>query len=55
VPTPRYDRARLAPPQHLRGPAIIEDEWSTIVVPPGWSAQPDAHGHLLLLPGEAAA
>ncbi len=46
--TPRYDRAAVAPPHAIAGPAIIEDEWSTIVVPPGWAARPDPHGHLLL-------
>jgi N-methylhydantoinase A len=54
VPTPRHDRARLAPPHRLRGPAIIEDNWSTIVVPPGWQAVPGAHGHILLLPEASA-
>ncbi len=50
VPTPRYDRSALAPPHAVTGPAIIEDEWSTIVLPPGWVARPDARGHLLLSP-----
>ena len=30
------------------GPAIIEDAWSTVVVPPGWQAPPDASGNLFL-------
>jgi len=30
------------------GPAIIEDAWSTVVVPPGWQARPDATGNLFL-------
>jgi N-methylhydantoinase A len=30
------------------GPAIIEDAWSTVVVPPGWQAVPDAAGNLFL-------
>jgi len=50
LPTPRYERATLAPPHRVSGPAIIEDDWSTIVLPPGWVAVPDACGHLLLRP-----
>ncbi|MDB5375181.1 MAG: hydantoin utilization protein [Belnapia sp.] len=49
LPTPRYERATLAPPHRIAGPAIIEDDWSTIVVPPGWVAAPDAAGHILML------
>ncbi len=30
------------------GPAIIEDAWSTIVVPPGWQAVPHENGSVLL-------
>ena len=30
------------------GPAIIEDAWSTVVVPPGWQAAPDEAGHLFM-------
>jgi N-methylhydantoinase A len=40
------DRAAL--PDVVRGPAIIEDAWSTIVVAPGWKAKADAAGHLFL-------
>lgn len=31
-----------------RGPAIIEDAWSTTIVPPGWQASADAAGNLFL-------
>lgn len=31
-----------------RGPAIIEDAWSTVIVPPGWQARGDAEGNLFL-------
>ncbi len=48
VPTPRYDRAALAPPHAVAGPAVIEDAWSTILVPPGWTARPDRFGHILM-------
>jgi N-methylhydantoinase A len=30
------------------GPAIITDRWSTVIVPPGWQARPDAAGNLFL-------
>ena len=30
------------------GPAIIEDAWSTVIVPPGWQARPDESGYLVL-------
>lgn len=32
----------------VTGPAIIEDAWSTVVVPPGWQAAPDAGGNLYM-------
>ncbi|WP_295138379.1 hydantoinase/oxoprolinase family protein [uncultured Reyranella sp.] len=44
--TPRYDRDRLPTGTRIAGPAIVEDAWSTIVVPPGYTLNPDAMGHL---------
>ena len=44
--TPRYDRAALGVEQRISGPAIIEDEWSTVVVEPRATAWSDALGHL---------
>ena len=35
----------------VSGSAIIEDAWSTVVVPPGWQARPDATGNLFLTRG----
>ncbi|MBR1282085.1 hydantoinase/oxoprolinase family protein [Bradyrhizobium sp. AUGA SZCCT0177] len=46
VATVIVDRASMKEP--VLGPAIIEDAWSTIVVPPGWQAKPDTVGHLFL-------
>ncbi|MBR1268041.1 hydantoinase/oxoprolinase family protein [Bradyrhizobium sp. AUGA SZCCT0222] len=46
VATVIVDRASMKEP--VLGPAIIEDAWSTIVVPPGWQAKPDTIGHLFL-------
>lgn len=39
---PRHEVTGVVP-----GPAIIQDRWSTVVVPPGWQAQADG-GHLRL-------
>ena len=35
--TPRFDRDRLPPGIQIAGPAIVEDAWSTIVVPKAFS------------------
>jgi N-methylhydantoinase A len=37
----------------VQGPAIIEDAWSTVIVPPGWQARPDELGNLFLTRSEA--
>jgi N-methylhydantoinase A len=44
--TPRFDRDRLPPGLQIDGPAIVEDAWSTIIVPPGYVLRADAMGHL---------
>jgi N-methylhydantoinase A len=49
--TPRFDRDTLAAGARIAGPAIIEDAWSTVVVPPGTEATVDRFGHLLLREG----
>ncbi|MEY9482047.1 N-methylhydantoinase A/oxoprolinase/acetone carboxylase beta subunit [Bradyrhizobium ottawaense] len=46
IATGIIDRASLA--DTVSGPAIIEDAWSTVVVPPGWQARPDVSGNLFL-------
>ncbi|MDQ8730745.1 hydantoinase/oxoprolinase family protein [Bradyrhizobium sp. LHD-71] len=46
VETAIVDRASLA--QAVTGPAIIEDAWSTVVVPPQWQASADTSGNLFL-------
>ncbi len=51
VPTPRYRRLDLGPGQTIAGPAIVEDESATIVIPPGAAATADIHGHLLITTG----
>ncbi|MEH2556381.1 N-methylhydantoinase A [Bradyrhizobium algeriense] len=46
VATEIVDRASMK--EAVLGPAIIEDAWSTVVIPPGWQVKPDAIGHLFL-------
>ncbi|MFQ6023724.1 MAG: hydantoinase/oxoprolinase family protein, partial [Acidiferrobacterales bacterium] len=46
VQTPRYDRERLVERQRIDGPAVVEDAWSTVVLPPGAWLTADARGHL---------
>jgi N-methylhydantoinase A len=46
LPTPRFDRDHLPADTRIDGPAIVEDAWSTIVVPPSYRLRADAFGHL---------
>lgn len=46
IPTPRHDRKTLPAGTRLAGPCIVEDAWSTVVVPPGSTVVADRHGHL---------
>ena len=46
VATPRYSRSALGAGQVLSGPAVVEDEWSTVIVSPGATLTADASGHL---------
>ncbi len=46
VATPRLDRDSLCEGQRVGGPAVIEDAWSTIVLPPGSELVVDAAGNL---------
>jgi N-methylhydantoinase A len=46
VATAIVDRASMK--EAVVGPAIIEDAWSTVVIPPDWQARPDTIGHLFL-------
>lgn len=49
--TALYDRRAVTPGTHLEGPAIIQQEDSTLVLPPGASALADAWGNLLVSVG----
>ena len=53
TPSTRWDRDRLAAAQIIAGPAIIEDAWSTVVLPPGWTASVDAFANLILRKDES--
>ena len=47
----RYDRTRLVPGRSLRGPAMIEDAWSTTLVGPGQRCAADRFGNLVIETG----
>jgi N-methylhydantoinase A len=55
VSTPRYDRTALVADLPLAGPAVVEDAFSTVVVPPGATLVPDRLGNFRINVGEAAA
>src|SRR6056297_699389 len=46
--TPLYDRETLAPGQRIYGPAIVKEPTATTVVEPGWRAELNRFGHLVL-------
>ena len=46
-PAAVVDRAELGPAELVKGPAIVEQFDSTVVVPPTWSATVDPDGNLL--------
>ncbi|UOM33299.1 hydantoinase/oxoprolinase family protein [Acuticoccus sp. I52.16.1] len=47
------DRAKVPAEETFAGPVILEDAWSTIIVPPGDTARADAAGHVHIAVGEA--
>jgi len=49
--TNRYERGALPVDWKVDGRAVIEDDWSTVVVPPGATAWLDATGHLIIEAG----
>jgi len=51
--TRRYARDALHKGSIVHGPAIVEDAWSTVVLPPGASLDVDGFGHLHIDVGEA--
>ena len=51
VATPRYARANLNAGRPIAGPAVVEDAWSTVVVPPGAALVSDKAGNLHIATG----
>ena len=51
--TPRLSRDGLHEGSVVHGPAIVEDAWSTVVLPPGAALEVDGFGHLHIDVGEA--
>ncbi|MFQ5913534.1 MAG: hydantoinase/oxoprolinase family protein [Nitrospinota bacterium] len=48
ISTPVLNRAALRPEEKVEGPAVVEDEWSVTVLPPGRFLTVDGRGHLIL-------
>ena len=48
VITPRFNRLNLSPNSFIEGPAVIEDKWSTTVLPPGSRLNVDSYGHMII-------
>ena len=48
VATAVYDRLRLGVGDELAGPAVVEEEGSTLVVGPGWSARVAPTGNIIV-------
>jgi N-methylhydantoinase A len=55
VETPVYDRYRLAAGQVVDGPAVVEEQESTAVVPPGATAHVDEQLNLVIRLGAGPA
>ncbi len=54
VQTPRLKRSSLPQGRKISGPLLVEDAFSTIIVPPGAALTPDESGNLLIDVGEGA-
>jgi len=48
---PVYRRAALETGQSITGPALIEEDYTTALIVPGWSVHADSAGHLLSIKG----
>lgn len=46
--TPVWDRATVSAGTPVAGPAILLEPGCTVLVPPGWTATPSEHGHLVM-------
>lgn len=54
IATPRYHREDLVTAARVQGPAIVFDEWSTVVLPPGSAMTVDRSGNLVIQVRSAA-
>jgi len=54
LPTPIYRRTDLLPGDRISAPALIVEATGTNVIEPGWHAQLNAYGHLLVVKAEPA-
>ena len=52
VEAQRLSRGSLKPVDRISGPVVIEDDWSTVIVPPGSTVCADERGHLQIDVGE---
>jgi N-methylhydantoinase A len=52
--TPVYDRYQFHAGFRLAGPALVEENETTTVIPPGWAAEVDRHGTLIIRAGDGA-
>jgi N-methylhydantoinase A len=48
--TPCYDGRKILPGHVIAGPAIVEETTTTVVIPPGWTAEVDAYDNYSLSP-----
>ena len=48
IDTPIYDGSKLGAGATIKGPAIIEEVTTTIVIEPNWSAQLDVNGSYVI-------
>ena len=48
VPTPVYDGTVLGPGARVEGPALIEEPFTVVVIPPDASAELDAYGNYVI-------
>ena len=44
---PVWQRLSLRPAQTISGPAVVEEEYTTVLIGSGWRATMDPSGHLL--------
>jgi N-methylhydantoinase A len=49
IPTPVYDGTLLTSGAHIEGPALVEEPFTVVVVPPGATADLDAYGNYVML------